>query len=79
MSKKVTAEELVELSKAHELYQDAKIDLANVTISEERLKTRKQISLMSFSEKEATIQELMDKIKEKYGEVKVNLTTGDIS
>ena len=79
MSKKVTTEELVELSKAHELYYDAKLDLANILISEERLKTQKQSSLINFASREATVQELTDKVKEKYGEGKVNLTTGAIS
>lgn len=79
MANKLTNEELSELSEAHELYYDAKLDLANIFISEERLKTQKQLSLVNFASREATVEELMNKVKEKYGEGKVNLTTGDIS
>jgi hypothetical protein len=79
MSKKVTAEELIELSKAHELYYNSKLEIASVTIAEEKLKTRRQMALSNFSEHEHEVQELMDKVKEKYGEGKVNLTTGQLS
>ena len=34
---------------------------------------------MNFSEKEEQVQLLMGEINEKYGEGKVNLTTGEIS
>ncbi len=79
MSKKITREELVELTKAHEEYYTSKDELANILIAEERTKTQKQLSLMNFSEKEEQVQLLMGEINKKYGEGKVNLTTGDIS
>jgi hypothetical protein len=79
MSKKITREELVELTKAHEEYYTSKDELANILIAEERTKTQKQLSLMNFSEKEEQVQLLMGEINKKYGEGKVNLTTGEIS
>ena len=79
MSKKLTAEDLIELSKAHQSYYDSKLELAEVTITEERLKTRRQMAFVNHASTEASVQVLMDKIKEKYGEGRVNLTTGDIS
>ena len=37
------------------------------------------MAFVNHASTEASVQVLMDKIKEKYGEGRVNLTTGDIS
>ena len=54
-------------------------EIPQVILAEEKLKTRRQMALSNFSEHEHEVQELMDKVKEKYGEGKVNLTTGQLS
>jgi pterin-4a-carbinolamine dehydratase len=79
MEKKLTLEELEKYSAAHKEYYKARDVLSDVLIQEERLKTFKQSSLINHDVAQNAIAEMQNELHAKYGEVKINLATGDLS
>jgi len=76
--KKLTEDELKEFNEARIAYFDAKSDLADVTIQLERYKSRKTTLLMDVDLYEDRLRKIQDDIHEKYGDVKVNFSTGEL-
>jgi len=81
MSKKkvLTAEELEKFKAARSNYYQLRERLADITITEERLKTDKQTTLINLDVAHNELAEVHKEIHEKYGEGNVNLQTGEIS
>lgn len=76
--KKLTKEELEEFNQARIAYFDSKSDLADVTIQLERYKNRKTTLLMDVDMNEDRLRKIQNEIHEKYGDVKVNFSTGEL-
>ncbi len=76
--KKLTESELKEFNEYRIAYFDAKSDLADVTIQLERYKSRKTTLLMDVDVYEDRLRKIQDDIHEKYGDVKVNFSTGEL-
>lgn len=75
----VTAEQLESLRTNRSTYFGLKDKLADITIAEERLKLDKQTALSNYSIALTDLQNIEREITEQYGNVKVNLETGQLS
>ena len=76
---KLTSEELEQFTIARTEYSDMRNRLCDITLSEERLKTDKQMTLINISESSNRLSELHKSFQEKYGDGKINMFTGEIS
>ena len=76
--KKLTESELKEFNESRIAYFDAKSDLDDVTIQLERYKSRKTTLLMDVDLYEDRLRKIQDDIHEKYGDVRVNFSTGEL-
>lgn len=76
---KLTSEELEQFTVARKEYSELRNRLCDITLTEERLKTDKQMTLMSISESTASLSELHATFKEKYGDGTINMSTGEVS
>lgn len=76
---KLTSEELEQFTEARNEYAELRNRLCDITISDERLKTDKQMTLINISEASNKLGELHKSFQEKYGDGKINMQTGEIS
>ena len=79
MSNKLTQEELDRFIETRKNYFDLKDQLADITISEERIKQQKSKALFDIELAYQSLTEIHKEIQEKYGDGKVNLQTGEVN
>lgn len=76
--KKLSKKELEEFSAARNEYFNLKEKLADIVISEERIKTDKQTTLMNVNMAHDSLMNISKLLQDKYGQGKINLQTGEI-
>lgn len=79
MSKKLTKEELEKFVSANKAMRELRERLADITITEEHMKTDKQATLINIGTAREELAEVNKEISEKYGQVRVNMKTGELS
>lgn len=79
MSNKLTQEELDRFIKTRSNYFDLKDQIADITISEERIKQQKSKALYDIELAYQSLTSIHQEIQEKYGDGKVNLQTGEVN
>lgn len=77
MSKKITKEELDALVNANRVYRDLKFNLADIEMSLRRLNDQKAITMDQLDEAAMGLSKEQQSIYDKYGDVSVNLQTGE--
>lgn len=77
--KKVTPEELNQLTTFRTEYATLRNRLCDITLTEEKLKLDKQTTLANISQMTGSINELYMNLQEKYGEGDIDLVTGEIN
>lgn len=77
--KKVTEQELEELRKANSTFNTLKLKLAEVEIETKRLSVFKESVFQELEDASSEFKELEKSLVEAYGNVNVNLNTGDIT
>jgi|TARA_R110000868_G_C10604546_1_gene740834 hypothetical protein len=74
----VTTEELEQIASTRQKVFDLKNDIAENIIFEERCKADRSRLMFNFNQAETEYGDVQKQIKEKYGEITVNLQTGEI-
>jgi hypothetical protein len=77
MEKKIKKEELEALVNANRVYRDLKFNLADIEMSVRRLGEQKELTMQQLEVAAATLTQEQQSIFEKYGDVSVNLQTGE--
>jgi len=77
MSKKITQEELDALVNANRVYRDLKFNVADIEMSLNELNQRKPIIMEQLKESHIELAKQQQAIYDKYGDVSVNLQTGE--
>jgi hypothetical protein len=77
MEKKIKKEELEALVNANRVYRDLKFNLADIEMSVRRLGEQKELTMQQLEIAAATLTQEQQSIFEKYGDVSVNLQTGE--
>jgi hypothetical protein len=77
--KKINKEELEKLTSLRTEYATLRNRLCDITLTEERLKTDKQQTLMNISEATQMMTEFHKTLQDKYGDGQINMQTGEIS
>lgn len=76
-NKKITKEELDKLVAANRMYRDLKFAIADIEMSFERLKDQKNITMEQLKGATMDLSNTQQEIYDKYGDVQVNLLTGE--
>jgi hypothetical protein len=74
---KVTKEELDKLVAANRMYRDLKFAIADIEMSFERLKDQKNVTMEQLKGATMDLSVTQQEIYDKYGDVQVNLLTGE--
>jgi hypothetical protein len=74
---KIKKEELEALVNANRVYRDLKFNLADIEMSVRRLGEQKELTMQQLEIAAATLTQEQQTIFEKYGDVSVNLQTGE--
>jgi len=74
---KVTKEELDKLVAANRMYRDLKFAIADIEMSFERLKEQKTLTMEQLKGATMDLSVTQQEIYDKYGDVQVNLQTGE--
>jgi predicted metal-binding transcription factor (methanogenesis marker protein 9) len=77
--RRLTSDELERFNASRTKYVELRSRLADITITEERLKTDKQSTLMNIDMAQNEYAIVQKEIYDKYGEGMVNGQTGEIS
>lgn len=77
MSKKITQEELDALVNANRVYRDLKFNLADIEMSVRRLGEQKELTMQQLETAAVALTKEQQSIFDKYGDVSVNLQTGE--
>lgn len=77
MSKKIKKEELEALVNANRVYRDLKFNLADIEMSVRRLGEQKELTMQQLEVAAGKLTQEQQSIFEKYGDVSVNLQTGE--
>ena len=77
MSKKITKEELDALVNANRVYRDLKFNLADIEMSVRRLGEQKELTMQQLETAAVALTKEQQSIFDKYGDVSVNLQTGE--
>lgn len=77
MSNKITKEELDALVNANRVYRDLKFNVADIEINLRHLATQKDQTLLNLETAAQALAKEQQAIFEKYGDVSVNLQTGE--
>lgn len=77
MSNKITQEELDALVNANRVYRDLKFNVADIEINLRHLATQKDQTLLNLETAAQALAKEQQAIFEKYGDVSVNLQTGE--
>jgi hypothetical protein len=75
--KKLTQEELDKLRSLNQTYRDLKFQIADIEVSFERMKSQKMSSLANLETAAFDLSQFQDELVSKYGDVKINLQTGE--
>lgn len=74
---KITKEELEALVNANRVYRDLKFNLADIEMSVRRLGEQKELTMQQLEVAAGKLTQEQQSISEKYGDVSVNLQTGE--
>jgi hypothetical protein len=77
MANKITKEELDKLVAANRMYRDLKFAVADIEMSFERLKEQKTLTMEQLKGATMDLSVTQQEIYDKYGDVQVNLQTGE--
>jgi hypothetical protein len=77
MSNKIKKEELEALVNANRVYRDLKFNLADIEMSVRRLGEQKELTMQQLEVAAGKLTQEQQSIFEKYGDVSVNLQTGE--
>lgn len=77
MSNKITQEELDALVNANRVYRDLKFKVADIEMNIHHLKTHKSLTINQLEDAAKGLATEQQAIFEKYGDVSVNLQTGE--
>jgi hypothetical protein len=75
--KKLEQEELSKLTELNRNFRDLKFEVADIELSFERLKSKKQTTLTNLEIAAHDLAKYQEEIVAKYGEVSINLQTGE--
>jgi len=75
--KKITQEELDKLRSLNQTYRDLKFQIADIEVSFERMKSQKMASLANLETSAFDLSQFQDELVSKYGDIKINLQTGE--
>lgn len=75
--KKITQEELDKLRSLNQTYRDLKFQIADIEVSFERMKSQKMSSLANLETSAFDLSQFQDELVSKYGDIKINLQTGE--
>lgn len=75
--KKITQEELDALVNANRVYRDLKFNLADIEMSLRRLSEQKELTIQQLETAAVALTKEQQSIFDKYGDVSVNLQTGE--
>jgi hypothetical protein len=75
--KKITQEELEKLRSLNQTYRDLKFQIADIEVSFERMKSQKMASLANLETSAFDLSQFQDELISKYGDIKINLQTGE--
>lgn len=76
--RQLTEDELERFSAARMNYYELKEHLADIVVTEERLKNDKQTTLMNIGISHDELMKVQQEIHDKYGEGKINMQTGEM-
>lgn len=74
---KIKKEELEALVNANRVYRDLKFNLADIEMSVRRLGEQKELTMQQLEVAAVTLTQEQQSIFDKYGDVSVNLQTGE--
>jgi hypothetical protein len=74
---KITQEELDALVNANRVYRDLKFNLADIEMSARRLGVQKDLTMQQLETAAEALTKEQQSIFDKYGDVSVNLQTGE--
>ena len=74
---KIKKEELEALVNANRVYRDLKFNLADIEMSVRRLSEQKELTMQQLEVAAAKLTQEQQSIFDKYGDVSVNLQTGE--
>jgi hypothetical protein len=74
---KITQKELEVLVNANRVYRDLKFNLADIEMSVRRLGIQKDLTMQQLENAAAKLTQEQQSIFDKYGDVSVNLQTGE--
>lgn len=74
---KITQEELEKLRSLNQTYRDLKFQIADIEVSFERMKSQKMSSLANLETSAFDLSQFQDELVSKYGDIKINLQTGE--
>lgn len=74
---KITKEELEALVNANRVYRDLKFNLADIEMSVRRLGEQKELTMQQLETAAVALTKEQQSIFDKYGDVSVNLQTGE--
>ena len=74
---KITQEELEKLRSLNQTYRDLKFQIADIEVSFERMKSQKMASLANLETSAFDLSQFQDELVSKYGDIKINLQTGE--
>ena len=74
---KITQKELDALVNANRVYRDLKFNLADIEMSVRRLGEQKELTMQQLEVAAAKLTQEQQSIFDKYGDVSVNLQTGE--
>ncbi len=77
MKNKIKKEELDKLVAANRMYRDLKFAVADIEMSFERLKEQKKVTMEQLKGATMDLSNTQQEIYDKYGDVQVNLQTGE--
>jgi len=78
MSKKrISEEELEKLRSLNQNYRDLKFQVADIEITFERMKSQKISTLANLETSAFDLSQFQEELVSKYGDIKINLQTGE--
>lgn len=75
--KKIEQEELSKLTELNRNFRDLKFEVADIELSFERLKSKKQSTLANLEIAAHDLAKYQEEIVAKYGDITINLQTGE--
>lgn len=75
--KKIEQDELSKLTELNRSFRDLKFDVADIELSFERLKSKKQSTLSNLDIAAHDLAKYQEELVSKYGDISINLQTGE--